>query len=132
MIHAALHELPHSHRGPLAGSASPAAPRSVLRAEEFMRAHSSEDITLAEIVQASGVSRRALHGAFRRFRETTPVGFLRELRLSRARELLIAGHAASVTDAAQECGLHHLGRFAREYARRFGEAPSSTMRRARR
>lgn len=132
LVHLVLHELPHTHRGALDRTASPAAPRSVRRAEDYIQAHARDDITLGEVVRASGVSRRALHAAFRHFRETTPLAYLHEVRLCRAREMLLTGQADSVTRAAEESGLRHLGRFAREYAVRFGERPSETMRRLRR
>ena len=58
---------------------------------------------------------------------------LRRARLAQARaDLEAPGHDTSVTIVAHDCGFSHLGRFAQEYARRFGESPSETLRRARR
>lgn len=58
---------------------------------------------------------------------------LRRVRLAQARaDLEAPGHNTSVTTVAYDCGFSHLGRFAREYARRYGESPSETLRRARR
>ena len=57
---------------------------------------------------------------------------LRRVRLARARaDLEAPGRNTSVTNVAYDCGFSHLGRFAQEYARRFGESPSETLRRAR-
>jgi len=131
LLQVVLHALP-LHRPPTtARNASPAAPRAVRRAEAFIDAHAANDITLADIAAAAGVSPRALHTAFRRFRDTTPMAQLRETRLTRARQLLAAGAGASVTEIAIDCGVRHLGRFAQDYADRFGEAPSATLRRGR-
>ncbi len=43
----------------------------------------------------------------------------------------MAAPGTTVTMVALDCGLAHLGRFSQEYSRKFGEAPSETLRRAR-
>ena len=53
--------------------------------------------------------------------------WLRELRLQGARADLRRGDG-SVADIALRWGFGHFGRFAADYARRFGEAPSRTLR----
>jgi AraC-like DNA-binding protein len=132
IIQVMFNGLPHDQRTATLSPASSAAPRSVRRAEEFMLRNSHEDLSLADIAMAAGVPARTLHEAFRRFRNTSPVEYLRALRLQRARRMLEEGRPeVTVTSVAEECGLRHLGRFAQEYARRFGEAPSRTLRRAR-
>jgi AraC-like DNA-binding protein len=42
-----------------------------------------------------------------------------------------SGKTPSVSDAATAAGIAHLGRFATEYRRRFGELPSQTLVRGR-
>lgn len=59
------------------------------------------------------------------------MGFVRQLRLQHVREELLADESpglASVTDIALKWGFAHLGRFAIEYKRAFGESPSATLR----
>ncbi|SDT17916.1 AraC-like ligand-binding domain-containing protein [Pseudomonas oryzae] len=124
-----LTELPHNQA---AGAVAPPlpAPRHVRRAEEFMRAHLGEPLTLAAIAAASGTSIRSLTAGFRQFRQTTPMRWLHEQRLQAARDQLQqAASDASVSSIALHCGFGHLGRFAGDYLRRFGEAPSATLRR---
>ena len=60
---------------------------------------------------------------------TSPLAYLHDLRLDRVRVDLAAG-AGPVTDVAMRWGLHHMGRFAADYKRRFGELPSQTAARA--
>ncbi len=56
--------------------------------------------------------------------------FLKRVRMRLARQqLLQAGPGRSVTFIALECGFAHLGRFAAEYKRYFGESPSDTIKR---
>jgi AraC-like DNA-binding protein len=111
---------------------SPATPRHVKRAEDLIRAHPEQPITIGDLTAASGVSARALYEGFRRFRGTTPMGLLRTVRLERARaELLAAAPTDNIAGIAFKWGVTHLGRFAGEYRRRFGELPSETLRQRR-
>ena len=55
--------------------------------------------------------------------------YLRNLRLDRARQMLMDAPDMGVTRVALDCGFGHLGKFAAAYRARFGEAPSETARR---
>lgn len=125
-----LTEVPHSGSALL--RAAPAiAPRHVRRAEDYIRAHAGEPLTLSDISAAAGVSVRALSEGFRNARQTTPMAWLREQRLIAARAALReAGPQDTVAAVATRWGFGHLGRFAIDYRRRFGEAPSETLRRS--
>src|SRR5262249_49702752 len=59
-------------------------PAVVRRAEEFIRARAAHPIGLDDIARAAGAGRRALQSGFRRFRETTPMAFLKAVRLDGA------------------------------------------------
>ncbi|MGQ3029508.1 MAG: helix-turn-helix transcriptional regulator, partial [Ferrovibrionaceae bacterium] len=80
--------------------------------------------------EISGTSLRALQEGFRRFKGTTPMGYLRGVRLARVRaELTGPGMAdRSVTEIALRWGFTHLGRFAESYRAAYGETPSATLR----
>jgi AraC-like DNA-binding protein len=108
---------------------SPAASRDVRKAEIFVHAHASTDISLADIAAAADVNVRTLQLNFMRYRNMTPMEYLRNLRLDRARDLLTSG-SVQVADAASDCGFAHQGRFASRYRARFGETPSLTLKRA--
>ena len=112
--------------------ASAIAPRSVKRAEGFIHARFADPLSLADITEAAGVPTRTLLESFKRFRQTSPIRYLREVRLDSAREALLAARVATAAEAAMDAGLFHLGRFSREYAERFGEKPSETLRLGRR
>lgn len=123
---------PSSLARELAGDASPAVPRAVKWAEDYMHANATQPITIADLVEASRVSARTLFENFRRFRGVTPMYFLRRHRLTQARaELLRAEEGASVTDIAVRWNFDQLGRFASFYRSVYGESPSQTLRRAR-
>jgi transcriptional regulator GlxA family with amidase domain len=107
-----------------------------------MEEHTSEPLRLADIAAAADTPARTLLEAFKRFRNTSPMHYLRELRLERAHELLRktalepltsqgtqvqAQGAASVATIAFDCGFTHLGRFAQAYRQRYGLSPSATL-----
>jgi AraC-like DNA-binding protein len=108
-----------------------APPAAVRRAAAFIEAHADQPLTLADIAAAAGVTGRALQSAFRRYYDTTPVGYLRRTRLERAyTELRDADPAAGVTVAAvaRQWGWTSPSQFAAVFQRRFGQPPSRTLR----
>ena len=106
------------------------APQFVRRAEEFMAAHFAAPIQLSEIASAAGVPVRTLSEGFLRFRHTSPISLLRQIRLDRARQIIRESTPElRVATIALDCGFTHLGRFAQGYRDRFGELPSETPRR---
>jgi AraC-like DNA-binding protein len=108
-----------------------ASPGSVHRALAFIEAHVTEPIHLEDIAEAAGVPPRTLYEAFRRFRGVSPMRHIRNLRLELARQRLLAcGGEGNGTTIALDAGFGHLGRFSQDYAARFGEKPSETLRRA--
>lgn len=126
-----LAAVPHNHSALFDGSGPPPAPFYVWRVEEYIRSHADQPISLGDLISVSGVSGRSLHAGFRRFRDITPMGYLKNHRLALARAALAKGldRGLSVTDVALECGFTHLSRFARDYFDRYGELPSATLRR---
>lgn len=103
-------------------------PGLVRRALNLLEADPARAWTVGEIASACGVGRRTLQRQFRRFVGRVPMQFLRELRLERARqELLRASGRASITSIATCSGFNHLGRFAAQYRKRYGESPSATL-----
>lgn len=105
------------------------APRLVRQAEEHMLAHIDQPLALDDVAEAVGVSARALQYAFRRFRDTTPMAFLRQSRLERAhRDLQNARPGDTVTEIATRWGFTHFGRFSETYRARFGCTPRQTLR----
>lgn len=111
---------PSAGRGP--------APACVRRAEAFIQAHADEPLRLADIAQATGVPARTLLDAFQRFRDCSPMQYLREVRLELAHQQLRQPDSqTTVAAVALDCGFLHLGRFAQAYRERFGQSPSATL-----
>jgi len=75
-------------------------------------------------------SRRSLQNGFRQIADTTPVHYLRGLRLNLVRARLMSTRPAqlSVSQAASDQGFTHLSHFTDGYKALFGELPSQTER----
>lgn len=130
LVSTMLTSLRHSYSEVLA---KPAAPVCLKRVEEYIAEHLLDGVSLDDMLIVSGANLRALYTAFKRYRNTTPVAYLRGMRLERSQRELLDSHSTfkTVTDVASACGFLHFGRFASEYGRRFGERPSDTLRRRR-
>jgi AraC-like DNA-binding protein len=104
-------------------------PRTVKQAIDFMQANVGAPIRIRDIADACCVTPRTLENGFRTFKDTTPIAYLRELRLEAVRrELLAGGLSVRVSEIARRWGFSDLGRFAEHYRRKFGVLPSETMR----
>lgn len=82
---------------------------------------------IEDLARSAGVSIRTLQVAFRDQLGTTPMAFVRDRRLKRAHEDLIAGQASTVADVAYHWGFSNLGRFSALYRTEFGQTPSRTL-----
>jgi AraC-like DNA-binding protein len=130
IVTAMLLAQPHSLTERLARLERPVLPRDVRRALEYIDANLDAPVTLAALATVTGVPGRTLLKHFRDHHGVSPMRYWRDRRFARARDALLrARDGDSVTDIATAWGFYHLGRFAMEYSRRFGESPSQTHQR---
>ena len=87
-------------------------------------------LTVNDLCQRLRVSRRAMQNGFRSVADTTPINYIRCVRLNGARRELMCtrGAEVSIGDAASRWGFFHLSHFAADYQDLFGELPSQTRR----
>ena len=86
--------------------------------------------TVPDLCEMLHVSRRTLQYAFETVVGTSPVAYLRALRLNAVRRDLRTGAAATVQDAAARHGFWSLSQFGSDYRQQFAERPSQTMARS--
>jgi len=86
-------------------------------------------LSSAEIAQEVGISTRQLERLFGKYLNSSPKKYFMELRLDRARKLLIQTEA-SVIDVAMSCGFESPGHFSRTYKAAFGVTPMAQKSRA--
>lgn len=123
-----LHNLPHNHSDALARHPAAPAPRQIKRAVEFIIARLSAPITLVDIAQHAAISVRSLQSGFRKYRQMTPMEYLRTQRLARVREdLLDPAIPPEIPHIALSWGFTHLYLFMRYYKKQFGESPQATL-----
>jgi AraC-like DNA-binding protein len=99
------------------------------RAEAYIEAFAEEAFTIEELCKAAGASERILQYAFRDKFGISPKAFLQAHRLNAVRRELRDADPGStmVADVANLWGYWHMGQFAADYARFFGELPSATL-----
>ncbi|WP_300443486.1 AraC family transcriptional regulator [Zoogloea sp.] len=120
---------PHNCSEELAGEERSIAPAFVKRIERYIDEHADEPITIVDLAEHAGVSSRSIFNGFRRFRNTSPMLYLKEVRMRRVNEELkrLSLNESTVTAVAYKWGFSHLGHFTTDYKRRFGESPSQTL-----
>lgn len=107
-------------------------PHDVKRAIVHMHKTIGQKMTMAELSTVTGAAERTLRKNFARFIGVPPLAYWRKLRLTVARDrLLVPSADRTVTKTATFVGYSHLGRFASDYRRCFGELPSTTQHRHR-
>lgn len=115
---------------PTASDRNDAHPGTLQRALSHIDDHAAEPLTVADIAAAAHVSIRALQYAFRRHLDTTPMAYVRRVRLAHAHHDLAtaAPETATVADIATRWGFFHPARFAALYRETYRTTPGATLR----
>ncbi|WP_459957794.1 helix-turn-helix transcriptional regulator [Nocardia sp. IFM 10818] len=106
-------------------------PAVIRRAAQFIDEHAAEPLTVTAIAAAVRVSPRALQAGFRRHLGTTPLTYLRHVRLTNTHHDLQAAdptQGVTVAAIAARWGFTHPARFAAWYRKVYGIPPSQTLR----
>lgn len=109
---------------------APTVDRSVVhRAVEAITYSSGPPLSLHDLSAYVGASTRTIQASFRRVLGETPMQLQRRERMKRAHLDLRAAEPSrdQVQTIALRHGFTHLGRFASQYQREFGELPSKTL-----
>ena len=85
---------------------------------------SEEPLALDEIAKLVGVSRRQIERLFKRYVGQVPTKYYLDMRLRRARELLLQT-PMSVMEIAVACGFQSPPHFSKCYRSMFGHSPSA-------
>lgn len=103
--------------------------RLARRAEAWLQDHMGETVQVPDLCLALRVSRRELEYAFRSVFDQSPRDYLETMRLNAVRRALLRADAErdTVIAIAYANGITHLGRFAANYRKLFGEKPGETL-----
>ncbi|MFI6237161.1 helix-turn-helix transcriptional regulator [Micromonospora sp. NPDC050784] len=114
---------------PTAADRNDATTATLRRAIAFLEEHADRDISAADIAGAAGVSLRAVQLAFRRHLGTTPMAYLRRIRLVRAHHDLVRAdpRQETVSAIASRWGFASHSRFTARYHASYGVPPRETL-----
>nr|WP_232916254.1 helix-turn-helix transcriptional regulator [Pseudomonas viridiflava] len=92
-----------------------------------MEHNTDPHLTVGEVAVHAGLSVRSLQSGFKRYRNTTPIAFLRSVRINKARRLLsVSSNNQSPRQVAELCGFTNYHVFCKYYLEAFFEHPSVT------
>jgi AraC-like DNA-binding protein len=103
--------------------------RMLEKAETYIRSNIGDEITLADLVTVTNLSASSLLRVFRVHRGTSPMKYVKQIRLESVQRTLLAAKTSTttVTAVAMDHGFFQMGRFSADYRRAFGELPSETL-----
>lgn len=100
---------------------------AISRAFEVIEDGLEKGISVREVASTSNISRRTLEYAFRERFDMSPKAFINSQRLVKVRrDLRLKLCDVPIVEIANRWGFWHMGQFAYDYQRQFGELPSQT------
>ena len=101
---------------------------AVRTAVEILDSSERLPVTVSDLCRVAGVSAPTMYRAFQDTFGISPKQYLRAWSLSGVRDdLVVAEPQEHVIDIANRWGFWHMGQFAADYRRQFGELPSETL-----
>jgi AraC family ethanolamine operon transcriptional activator len=102
----------------------------VSQTHRMVMAEAPNVLSVATVCARLRISRRTLQNSFRLVAATTPLDYMRAVRLNAVRARLHGSDrfALTIGQAAADCGFDHLSHFIERYNALFGELPSRTAR----
>jgi AraC family transcriptional regulator, glycine betaine-responsive activator len=97
--------------------------QSLIKVAELMEANIERPLSLERIARQTGLSRRQIERLFKRHLNCVPKRYYLEMRLRRARELLLQT-AMPIMDITTACGFQSPPHFSKCYRNQFGHPPS--------
>ncbi|WP_321390239.1 AraC family transcriptional regulator [Emcibacter sp.] len=128
-LRAFLQAIPNNYSHMLSHMGPHAVPISIRKVDRFIHENLTEDITMNDLTDVSGLSIRVLYKTFERYKHMAPMAYLKKVRLEKIREKLTSGElaASTITELALEYNFNHLSRFSADYKKHFGELPSESL-----
>lgn len=100
---------------------------TVARVINFMEGRFSEKLDVQQLAESAHMSVSAFHKAFKEITAESPLQYLKKIRLSRARDLIVQQHMKAYL-AADAVGYESPSQFSREFKRHFGLSPAEVVR----
>lgn len=131
-VKCALQTFKHNYTAQLEGNHCEIQPKIIQRAKDYVNDNLEENIEVSDLLSNCGTSYSTLSKYFKQYLNLSPSEYIRLVKLEAAHKTLSqADLSMQVTDVAIQYGFSHFGRFSGYYKKRFGETPSTTLRRLR-
>jgi len=108
------------------GVGQPNDAKRILETMGYIRLHHAEKLNVERLAKRAGMSASHFAHRFRAVARMSPMRYVREARLERARTLLLE-NGSRVGEVALDVGFESPAHFTREYKRRFGTSPSRSL-----
>lgn len=102
----------------------------VARVLKVMQSDYAEKMDVEQLAQTAHLSVSAFHRAFKEITSDSPLQYLKKIRLTKARDLMLQ-ESVKANIAADQVGYESASQFSREFKRYFGQSPAEMMRAAR-
>lgn len=99
----------------------------VARVITLLEGNYAKKINVQEMADSAHMSVSAFHKAFKDITADSPLRYLKKIRLSRARDLIVQQNMKAYL-AADAVGYESTSQFSREFKRHFGQSPAELMR----
>ena len=99
----------------------------VARALKLMQNDYAEKFDVERLASMARMSPSAFHRAFKEITSDSPMQYLKKVRLTKARDLIVQENIKAYI-AADQVGYESPSQFSREYKRYFGQSPAEMMR----
>jgi len=127
-FYALINETISAGQGVQAPGVCPNRERIVRRVRAYLDAHPESALSITDICNEVGVTRRTLQNAIQEVFAVSPQHYLKAIRLNAFRRALKVRvpQRESIGDVAARWGFWHLSQLAQDYRKLFGELPSQT------
>ena len=104
--------------------------KAIRSAIDYVEQNDKDNVLISDVCASINIPLRTLRRAFHEKFGMGPKAYFNRVRLGRVRsELLKTERELCIADAANEWGFWHMGQFAADYQKMFGEKPSETLKR---
>lgn len=99
----------------------------VARVLEIMQNKYAEKLDVEQLANKAHLSTSAFHRAFKEITSDSPLQYLKKIRLTKAKDLIVQ-ESMKAYMAAEKVGYESSSQFSREFKRYFGQSPAEMMR----
>ena len=93
---------------------------------KYLHEHYDQNLDVEQLAAMANMSPSSFHRNFRQITASSPIQYVKKIRLTRARELLM-DQGVKVKQAAARVGYESPTQFSREFKRYFGHSPQETL-----